>query len=69
MTSGETQHFESKSFNQRESDATQGMDSESSTDWAFTYFEYHASGSGEHKEMKRESETSVRQLLCFLGYR
>ena len=69
MTSGETQHFESKSFHQRESDAIQGMDSDSSTDWASAYFEYHASGSGEHKEMKRESETSVRQLLCFLGYR
>ena len=64
MTSGETQHFESKSFNQRESDAIQGMDSESSTDWAYNELEYDASGSGEQEEMERESETSVRHLLC-----
>ena len=69
MTSGETQHFESKSFIQRESGAIQDADLESSIDWSSSYLEYHASGSGEHKEMKSESETSVRQLLCFLGYR
>ena len=64
MGSDETQHFEPESFIQRGSGAGQDADSESSSDWAFDEREYDASGSGDQQELERESETSVRHLLC-----
>ena len=68
MTSDETQHFEPESFTQRGSGASQDADLESSSDWAFDEREYDASGSGEQEELERESETSVRHLLCLELY-
>ena len=68
MTSDETQHFEPESFIRRGSGASQDADLESSSGWAFNEREYDASGSGKQEELERESETSVRHLLCLELY-